>query len=96
MQPPPSPSGIRYSTAVAAAEAILARQAAVHRLASFVELCDAEARERWWFRLCAIDFLARVYQSVKCLYAPLAWLVERSRTVREFYEAYYDGMEWID
>jgi hypothetical protein len=51
----------------------------------------------WWgFRLCAIELMVWAYASMECLYAPLVWLVDRSHTAREFYEAYYDGMEWID
>jgi hypothetical protein len=51
----------------------------------------------WWgFRLCAVEFMAYTYRFMEFLYAPLAWLVDRSHTVRGFYEAYYDGMEWID
>jgi hypothetical protein len=51
----------------------------------------------WWgFRLFAIEFMAAVYAVMELLYAPLIWLVDRSRTAREFYEGYYDVMEWID
>ena len=51
----------------------------------------------WWgFRLCAIEFMAAVYSMMEFLYAPLVWFVDRSRTAREFYEGYYDVIEWID
>jgi hypothetical protein len=40
--------------------------------------------------------MAAVYALMEFLYAPLVWLVDRSRTAREFYESYYDAMEWID
>jgi hypothetical protein len=51
----------------------------------------------WWgFRLCAIELMARVYALMELLYAPLVWLVDRSQTARNFYEGYYDAMEWTD